>query len=93
MAAYTAFLRIIINYVPGNTPSQQVITKQYDNPQSFISEVEDLTNALNDRLAVIDNEFGDVDSYTVTEKVNGTILSVEHVSYDSRLNFMVRHSA
>lgn len=84
--SYTAFVRIIINYFPGNTPAQQIVTKQYDAPNDFILDVDDLTTALNERLGM------DVDSYTFIQKVNGQILDVEHVSHDSRLNFMVRRN-
>ena len=82
MAAYVAFVKVVLNYSDGTT---HVVSKQFSNPQEFISWVEDATESYNESIGTYS-----LKSYLITEKVNSEILSVENVSYDSRHNFQIR---
>lgn len=84
MAAYTAFVKVILTHANGD---QTVVSKQFDNPQEFVSWTEDATDSYNESIATYD-----LRGYVFITKVNGQILDVENVSYDSRLNFVVRRT-
>lgn len=82
--SYAAFVKVILTHSNGD---QSIVSKQFENSNDYLIWLDEATDSFNESIAT----YG-LRGYTVIQKVNGKILDVEHVSYDSRLNFVIRQS-